>query len=575
MEDLSPWLPEAPPRAPFEHYLEEYGDLAIEKFCEVELGCTYTDDVHDVMRSAVRYRKTVCRSANSVGKTHAGAAIAVAFLCIFPGAEVITLAAPPIGNLETKLWGEIGKLVARRPKLFGSFKLNHLKIEAGPKNGIYGITIPQSGNEAQREASVAGSHAPNQLYLVDEADNVPGPIFKGIESCMTGAGAHLCCFFNPRDEFGHVYELEINGEANVVEMSAFRHPNVVTGENLYPGAVDRDTTVYRINAWTRPLQPGEKIDGECFDVPAFLAGCVALSPGGKPYPPLPAGHRKIEDPRFSYMVLGRYSAKGSQRNIFDKAYLAGLHRKYIEKDAAGQLLHPPSQVITGGDGQLRVNCHIFRQPEEGRRHVIGADVAKGVIKGLDGTEDRDFHTFDVFDVETWEHVAMGWGRDDCTPEQFAGDLAAMGHYFNTALIACEVNNYGRSTLNELVNHHRYPQVYYRKVNKTDQNGKLVETEEWGFETTSITKPIRDGYLQQAIAEAAAGWGKLKLRGPRALQELMNYVHLPGGKAGAKVGHDDHETSISIAVTVMREMPVKRVSDLKPREPEAFYGGGRF
>ena len=67
------------------------------------------------------------------------------------------------------------------------------------------------------------------------------------------ATGRLLVMFNPRAEQGAPYRMIRDKVANVVELSAFEHPNVLTGENIIPGAVDRQTTVRRINQWTRPL----------------------------------------------------------------------------------------------------------------------------------------------------------------------------------------------------------------------------------------------------------------------------------------------------------------------------------
>ena len=106
-----------------------------------------------------------------------------------------------------------------------------------------------------------------------------------------------------------------DGRAKVVNLSAFSHPNVVSGRDEIPGAVTRVTTVRRVNEWCRPLSPGEALDNECFELPAFLEGQIAISQSGQAYPPLSPGWYKIMEPAFSYMVLGEYPAQGSAQLI--------------------------------------------------------------------------------------------------------------------------------------------------------------------------------------------------------------------------------------------------------------------
>ena len=143
--------------------------------------------------------------------------------------------------------------------------------------------------------------------------------------------------FNPRAQVGPIYLREKNRQANVVELSAFSHPNVITGEDVIPGAVTRDTTVRRINMWTRALALDENPDAECFEVPDFLVGTVAQGLDGEFFQPLPEGPRKIIDPAFAYMVLGQYPAHSATQLISEtcidnaftrwKAYVAQFGEK--------------------------------------------------------------------------------------------------------------------------------------------------------------------------------------------------------------------------------------------------------
>jgi hypothetical protein len=121
--------------------------------------------------------------------------------------------------------------------------------------------------------------------------------------------------FNPRAEVGAAYRMIRDGHANVVHLSALSHPNVVTGQNQIPGAVNRGTTVRRINEWCRPLAEDELADSECFELPTFLEGTTAKSQSGHEYPPLKPGYYKIIEPAFSYMVLGQYPSQGSDQLI--------------------------------------------------------------------------------------------------------------------------------------------------------------------------------------------------------------------------------------------------------------------
>jgi hypothetical protein len=284
-------------------------------FGEEVLGETYTDEVKAMMESVRDHPITIAKSSNAVGKTHGAARVAVWWYKVFPDSQVYTGAAPPESNLKKLLWGEIGSITEKHPELFESDRLKTLHIERSSQSFLTGVTIPLSGTEAQREAKFSGKHSPNLLFIIDEGDAVPDEVYRGIESCMSGGHARLLVMFNPRAEMGEVHRMERDGKANVVQLSAFKHPNVTAGKDIIPGAVSRETTARRLSEWCRRLAEGEPIEGDCFELPGFFVGAIAKSQSGQEYPPLRAGFYKIMDPAFSYMVLGQYPAQGSNQLI--------------------------------------------------------------------------------------------------------------------------------------------------------------------------------------------------------------------------------------------------------------------
>jgi hypothetical protein len=284
-------------------------------FGEEVLGETYTNDVMQMMESVRDHPITIAKSANAIGKTHGAARVAIWWYKVFGNSQVYTAAAPPESNLKKLLWGEIGGITEKYSELFESDVVTNLHIQRSAQSFLTGVTIPSSGTEAQREAKFSGKHAPHLMFIIDEGDAVPDEVYRGIESCMSGGHARLLIMFNPRHESGSVYRMIRDGRANVIHLSAFSHPNVITGEDKMPGAVTQETTVRRINEWCRPLVEGEQYNSECFELPAYLEGAVAKSLSGQEYLPLKSGYYRIMDPAFYYMVLGRYPAQGSNQLI--------------------------------------------------------------------------------------------------------------------------------------------------------------------------------------------------------------------------------------------------------------------
>ena len=321
-------------------------------FCKDILGETLTDDVVAMMESVRDHQVTVAISANATGKSHCAARVAVWFYLCHPNTKVFTSAAPPLENLKNILWGEIGSVVAKHPKLFETHTITSLDIRRGPEDFLTGVTIPSSGTAEEREAKFSGKHQEHMLFVLDEGDAIPDDVYRGIESCMSGGvKVRLLIMFNPRHASGAVFRMQRDRTANVVHLSAFRHPNVITGENIIPGAVDRETTVRRINEWSRPLKPGEKVEKEAvFTLPKFLEGVQAKHQGGGIYPPLPPGKRKITNPAFSYMVLGRYPAQATNQ-LISREWISKARARYDVYVAKYGQVPPP-----GATGTMGLDC---------------------------------------------------------------------------------------------------------------------------------------------------------------------------------------------------------------------------
>lgn len=361
-------------------------------FCTEVLGEVLTDDIINMLESVRDNVVTIARSANATGKTFAAARCAAWFYKCFENSQVYTAAAPPIENLKNLLWGEIGSIVNRNPQIFESDTKTTLNISRSPQEFIAGVTIPTSGTAEEREAKFSGKHAPNLLFILDEGDAIPLEVYKGIESCMSGGHVRLLVMFNPRAEIGPVWRIEREHGATTVHLSAFRHPNVIQGYDVIPGAVTRETTVRRINEWSRPLKDDEKKDQtSTFELPEFLIDTTAKRQAGGVYPPLPSGFRKITNSALSYMVLGQYPAQAANQ-LISSEWVSSARARY--------------DIYVLEHGQ---------KPPLGTRGVMGLDCAEmgddlNVAVGRYGGYLTDFRSWGGIDTIETGSRAIDWYR---------------------------------------------------------------------------------------------------------------------------------------------------------------------
>lgn len=352
--------------------LSQYVDDPV-GFGENILGEHYTDEVRQVMESVRDHRVTIARSGNAVGKSYAAARIAVWFYKVFPDAQVYLTAAPPLENLRRILWGHIMSVRMAHPDLFVADSITRLMISRNELSFITGVAIPTSGSSEEREAKFSGKHAPHMLFIIDEGDAVPDEVYKGMEGCMSGKNDHQLIMFNPRAAVGPVYQKEANRQAKVIQLSAINHPNVRTGKNVIEGAVTRETTLRRINAWTRPLMAKEIPDTECWYLPEFLAGQAVVGLDGAEYEPLEPGWRKVLNPAFNYMVLGEYPSQ-SETQLISQAWIDLARSRYDQ------------YVSVYGE-----------RPPEGVQPILGMDVAEmGIDANVIIARYGDFVTKPIF-----------------------------------------------------------------------------------------------------------------------------------------------------------------------------------
>jgi len=231
------------------------------------------------------------------------------------------------------------------------------------------------------------------------------------------------------------------------------------------------------------------------------------------------------------------------REIEDVRYLDGyLARKTLDSSV---------EFVASPDGALRV----FKEPEEGRRYVIGADVGSGVAVNKVG----DYSSADVLDAETGEQVAHY--HTHIEPDVFGQELFLLGNWYNGALLAVEVENHGLAVINVLRDL-GYPMLYRRRVFDKINNDWVNKL---GWSTNQKTKKFIIDGLRAAFRN-----GEVTVNHKGTLEEMLSFVRLSdkNDKMGAVPGaFDDQVISLAIAEQVRREMLVVLPKQPEEKEPE--------
>lgn len=194
---------------------------------------------------------------------------------------------------------------------------------------------------------------------------------------------------------------------------------------------------------------------------------------------------------------------------------------------------------------------IYSLPSPGIPYVIGADTAG---------EGSDYFYAALLDNSTGIQCARYRYQTDET--LFAREMYCLGRYYNDALLAVEANfsTYPIKELERL----KYPHQFVRiKEDKYTHN----TLEQFGFKTTSITRPIIINLVRDVIRDHIT-----TIKDRIMLQEAITFIINEKGRAEAMIGkHDDGVMSYGIALYARGQQKVvvkdKKQNPVKFKWPE--------
>lgn len=173
------------------------------------------------------------------------------------------------------------------------------------------------------------------------------------------------------------------------------------------------------------------------------------------------------------------------------------------------------------------NFHVWKEPEPGKKYILGADVSRG-----DG---KDYSTIQIFDVETLEQVAEF--REKVGVDLFPYIIDWVGRIYNNAFVVVEANSFGLSVGFDLRDKFQYRNLFFSKniqdihVRPTDY--KVPEGVEIpGFQTTRKTRPM---LIKSIIAHMREGG--LLINSVRLLSEMKTFI-MKGDRPEAEQGFND-------------------------------------
>ena len=209
---------------------------------------------------------------------------------------------------------------------------------------------------------------------------------------------------------------------------------------------------------------------------------------------------------------------GSGDNVFNTDMLEDLRVNMVKE--------PPTKMMGGG-------LWIWKEPEIGKKYIMGVDVSRG--------DSEDFSTFQIVDFDTREQVAEYVGK--LPPDTLAEICYKWGNMYNAFIVVDITGGMGVTTslrLREL----GYRNVY---VDGVDVSNK------WQYDPEATEKIPGINFNAKRVQIIATFEEYLRhgfrINSSRLLNEMNTFIYMNGRPDHQKGQHDDLIMSVAMALYV--------------------------
>ncbi len=208
-------------------------------------------------------------SGKGTGKDAFTAMIIVWFLCCFTR-PLVPCTAPTGHQLSDVLWSEINKWLCGTPdnvplvRDWLTWQKDKLFLTERKGRDWYAIartSSPKDSAEAQEE-TLQGFHEDYMMIVIDEASGVMPPVFKPLESTMTGLCNFILMIFNPTQSTGFAIDSQrkerdrwVCLQWNAEDSELVSKDSIADKEQKY----GRDSNYFKVNVLGLPPVSGNDI----------------------------------------------------------------------------------------------------------------------------------------------------------------------------------------------------------------------------------------------------------------------------------------------------------------------------
>jgi hypothetical protein len=170
---------------------------------------------------------------------------------------------------------------------------------------------------------------------------------------------------------------------------------------------------------------------------------------------------------------------------------------------------------------------VWEAPQAGHHYFAGVDTARGEETNITA---GDYAAMVVWNAETG-YMAASY-QSKVSPEALAEVAAAVGYWFNNAMLNVELNNLGYVVMRELRDRIFYPSQYLWKGRDDRAPGKASATA-FGFETSDRHRRMMFNLFRTALYRK-----ECVPKDKRFVQQMQNAKMEMGFRWNIAVGHDD-------------------------------------
>lgn len=195
------------------------------------LGYTPWSKQVEVLDAIRKHRRVAIKSGHGTGKTRLLGGLVNEWMCSHQNARVVCTASTN-RQVHTVLWAEVQRLY-REAKFEMPGELLEREWRIAPSWRADAVSVDDP-------TALQGIHGPATLIVVDEAEGVDHRMWGAIDSLMSSGGSRLVMAYNPTTPSGFCYDAAQRPDLfHTITISCLDHPNVISGEEVIPGAVTR------------------------------------------------------------------------------------------------------------------------------------------------------------------------------------------------------------------------------------------------------------------------------------------------------------------------------------------------